>query len=413
MRGERRQFNVKYIGIFVLVCAAALATAAQQEPQKLTLAQAVDMANRQNLDLIAARAQRAVAAAGVKIAGQRPNPTANATVLRDDPHEGWWFDIPLELGSKRGRRIDLARAQGVLTDDDVAALERLTRQNVRDAFFGLALARSVTAQKSDAVKLAQRLHDIAQQRYQASDVPQLQVLQAELVVSQAQADYQVAQQDEKVALSGLNALLDEPPGTNWDLVTPLEDLPTEPGLSNLLMRAATSNATLQRIAQQEKIERSQRALYRADRIPNLTLSLGMDYNSPHNFRYGPRSQASIDVPIFMHYQGEIAQSDAALVALQDQYAAVQRSVDGSVESAFLQLDSREEQARLYGKSLVPAAQNLESLAEESYRAGQADILAVLSAQQNVQQVRQQYLQSLYAVHQAFAQLEATVGVPLD
>ena len=404
---------MKYIGILMLVCVTALATAAQQTPQKLTLAQALDMANRQNLDLIAARAQRAVAAAGVKIAGQRPNPIGNFTALRDDPHEGWWFDIPLELGSKRRRRIDLARAQGVLTDDDVAALARLTRQNVRDAFFALALARGVTAQKNDAVKLAQRLHDIAQQRYQTGDVPQLQVLQAELVVSQAQADYQVAQQDERVALSGLNALLNEPPGTNWDLVTPLEDLPAEPGLSNLLTRAATSNATLQRIAQQEKIERSQRALYRADRIPNLTLSLEMDFNSPHNFRYGPRSQASMDVPIFMHYQGEIAQSNATLVALEDQYAAMRRSVDGSVESALLQLDSREEQARLYGKSLVPAAQNLESLAEESYRAGQADILAVLSAQQNVQQVRQQYLQSLYAVHQAFAQLEATVGVPLD
>jgi len=115
----------------------------------------------------------------------------------------------------------------------------------------------------------------------------------------------------------------------------------------------------------------------------------------------------------MRYQGEIAQSSATLTALQDQDAATRRAVDGRVESAFLQLDSREEQARLYGKSLVPAAQKLESLAEDSYRAGQADILAVLSAQQNVQQVKQKYLQSLYAVHQAFASLEETVGVPLD
>ena len=409
------KFTVKHIGILALICAAAMAAPAQQPPppQKLTLAQALDMAMRQNLDLIAARAERAVSAAGVKIAGQRLNPTANFTALRDDPHEGWWFDIPLELGPKRKRRIQLARAQGVLTDDNVAALERLTRQSVRDAFFGLALARDVTAEKNDAVTLAQRLHDIAEQRYKAGDVPQLEVFQADLVASQAQADYQVAQQDEKVALSVLNALLNEPPATNWDLVTPLEELPAEPSLNDLLTRAANSNYDLQKIEQQEKIEESQRALYEADRIPNLTVSLGMDYNSPHNFRYGPRSQISMEVPLFMRYQGEIAQSSATLTALEDQAAATRRAVDGSVESAFLQLDSREEQARLYGKSLVPAAQKLESLAEDSYRAGQADILAVLSAQQNVQQVKQKYLQSLYAVHQAFAQLEATVGVPLD
>lgn len=404
---------MKHIGILALICAAAMATAAQQPPQKLTLAQTLDMANRQNLDLIAARAQRAVAAANVKIAGQRLNPTANVTSLRDDPHQGVFFDLPFELGSKRQRRIELARAQGVLTDDDVAALERQTRQSVRDAFFGLALARSVTAQKSDAVKLAQRLHDIAQQRYKSGDVPQLEVFQADLVASQAQADYQVAQQDEKVALSVLNALLNEPPATDWDLVTPLEELPAEPALNDLLTRAGNSNYDLRRITQQEKIEQSQRALYEADRIPNLNLQLGMDFNSPHNFRYGYRSQVSMELPIFMRYQGEIAQSSATLVALEDQAAATRRAVDGRVESAFLQLDSREEQARLYGKSLVPAAEKLETLAEESYRAGQADILAVLSAQQNVRQVKQQYLQSLYAVHQAFAQLEATVGVPLD
>lgn len=404
---------MKYIGILVLVCATALATAAQQQPQKLTLAQALEMANRQNLDLIAARAQRAVAAAGVKIAGQRPNPTGNFTALRDDPHEGWWFDIPLELGSKRGRRIDLARAQGVLTDDDVAALERLTRQNVRDAFFGLALARGVTTAKNDAVNLAKRLRDIAQQRYETGDVPQLEVFQADLVLSQAQADYQVAQQDEKVALSVLDALLNEPPATNWDLITPLEELPAEPALNDLLTRAANSNYDLQRITQQEKIEQSQRALYQAERIPNLTVSLGMDYNSPHNFRYGPRSQVSMEVPIFTRYQGEIAQSDASLVALEDQATATRRAVEGHVESAFLQLDSREAQARLYKDSLMPAADKLEGMAEESYKAGKANILSVLDAQKNVQAVREQYLQSLLAVQQAFAQLEATVGTPLD
>lgn len=404
---------MKYIGILLLVCATALATAAQQQPQKLTLAQALEMADRQNLDLIAARAQRAVAAAGAKIAGQRPNPTGNFTALRDDPHEGWWFDIPLELGSKRGRRINLARAQGVLTDDDVAAIERLTRQNVRDAFFALALARGVTGAKNDAVNLAKRLRDIAQQRYETGDVPQLELFQADLVLSQAQADYQVAQQQEKVALSDFNLLLNEPANTDWDLVTALDGLPSEPSLSDLLARASKSNADLAKISQQEKIEQSQRALYQAERIPNLTVSLGMDYNSPHNFRYGARSQLSMELPIFMRYQGEIAQSDASLVALEDQATATRRAVEGHVESAFLQLDSREAQARLYKDSLMPAADKLEGMAEESYKAGKANILSVLDAQKNVQAVREQYLQSLLAVQQAFAQLEATVGTPLD
>lgn len=371
------------------------------------------MAERQNLDLIAARAQRAVTAAGVRIAKERPNPTGNVTVLRDDPHEGWWFDVPVELGAKRQRRIELAQAQGALTDDDVSALERLTRQSVRNAFFALALARSTSAEKNDALKLARRLHDIADARFHAGDVPQLEVFQADLVVSQAQADSEVAEQDEQVALSDLNTLLNEPRSTNWDLLTPLDILPGELVLDDLLARAANSNADLQKISQQERIEQSQRALLQAQRIPNLTLSLGMDYNSPHNFRYGPRSQASMEVPVFSRYQGEIAESSASLVALDDQAQATRRAIEGHVESGYLDLQAREQQAQLYKQSLVPAADKLEELAEESYRAGKANILSVLDAQKNVQAIKQEYLLSLFAVHQAFAQLEQTVGAPLD
>lgn len=396
-----------------LICAVPFTIRAQQPPQKLALAQALDMAEKQNLDLIAARAQRAVAAANVRIAGQRPNPTANFTALRDEPHEGLFFDLPLEIGGKRGRRIDLARQQGTLTDDDIAALERQTRQNTRNAFFSLALARSVTQQKADALKLAQRLQDIAESRFEAGEVPELEVEQAKMDAAQAQADFQVAQQEEKIALSAFDALLNEPSGTDWELVTPLENLPAEPPLSDLTSRAANSNPELERITQQEKIEQSQRALLRAQRIPNLGVEFGVDFNAPKDFRYGPRGQLSLELPIFMRYQGEIAESSATLIALEDQAAATRRAVDGRVEQAYYELDAREAQAKLYKESLVPAASKLESMAEESYQAGKSNILYVLDAQKNVQQVQQAYLQSLFTVQQAFAQLEETVGVPLD
>ncbi|HEV2299604.1 MAG TPA: TolC family protein [Candidatus Acidoferrales bacterium] len=386
---------------------------AQQPPQKLALAQALDMAARQNLDLIAARAQRAVAAAGVRIAGQRPNPAANFTALRDDPHEGLFLDLPLEIGPKRGRRIDLARQQSALTDDDIAALERLTRQSARDAFFALALARSTTQQKSGVLKLAQQLQSIAESRFEAGDVPQLEVEQANLGVAQAQADFQMAQQEEKVALSALDALLNEPPGTDWELVTPLETMPAEGQLSDLLTRAGNANYELQKIAQQERVEQSQRALLRAQRIPNLNLQFGVDLNSPRNFRYGPRGQINMEMPIFSRNQGEIAESSATLIALEDQAAATRRAVDGRVEQAFYELDAREAQAKLYKETLVPSATRLEGMAEESYKAGKANILYVLDAQKNVQQVQQAYLQSLFTLQQAFAQLEETVGAPLD
>jgi outer membrane protein TolC len=53
------------------------------------------------------------------------------------------------------------------------------------------------------------------------------------------------------------------------------------------------------------------------------------------------------------------------------------------------------------------------MAEESYRAGKANIMTVLGAQRDVLQAERDYLDSLLAVQSAFSQLEEAVGAPLD
>jgi len=74
------------------------------------------------------------------------------------------------------------------------------------------------AQQRDIAALAHRLHDIAQARFDTGDIPQLEVLQAELEMSRADADVEVAQQEQRVAGSKLSAMLNEPADTDWEPV---------------------------------------------------------------------------------------------------------------------------------------------------------------------------------------------------
>ena len=401
--------------------ALALPAYPQQPSQRLTLPEALDLAEKQNLDLLAARARRAVAQAGVRIAGERPNPVASATVSRDAPHEGALIDQPVEIGPKRGRRIEAARQQGVLTETDIAATEKQVRHRVRDAYFGLAHARGATAQQTDALKLAQRLRDIAQARFQAGDVAQLEVTQADLEVARAQAELQVTQQEEKVALSDLNSVLNEPVQTDWDLGDALSAPIAAPALSDLQMRAASSNSEIARITQEQKAEQINTALLKAERIPDLGLQFGADFNNPgppdqiHTGGYiiGARGGLSMELPIFSHNQGEIAESLASERVIEDELAAARRNLDATVSSAYFDLRARQTQAQVYHDTILPSSRRLEDMAEESYRSGKANILTVLSAQQDVQQVQREYLDSLLALQSAFSQLEEAVGAPLD
>ena len=327
---------MKALPSFLLILTVTAAPTGAQESQggaRLTLQAALDLADQQNLDLAAARQRRLVSRAGVQIAKQRPNPTFSFTALRDSPHEGWFFDQPLELGGKRGHRIDVAQQEGGVTDVEISTVARQVRRSTREAFYRLAFARAESERLERVVKLAERLKQIAQQRFEAGAVPQLEVVQAGVEESRAQADLEVARQEEKVALSQFNALLNEPTATDWQLAGRLEDPPPAWSVEELVQRAYAANAELQHLAQEQKVEESRRGLLKAERIPNLDLEYGLDFNAPHDFRVGPRSQLSLTLPIFSRNQGEIAQSLANQRVLEAETTARKRAVAAIVEEA--------------------------------------------------------------------------------
>jgi len=402
--GKRRKLPEVLFAILV-----GVGTACPQQPTRLAIQEALDLADKQNLDLAAARRQRAVALAGIQIAKERPNPTANFTALRDEPHEGLFFDQPVEIGGQRGRRIDVARQAGAQTEVEIDALSRHVRRSTRQAYYAAAYARAESERLARVVELAGRLDKIAKDRFSAGDVAQLEVTQTGLELSRAEADLEVAKQREIVSLSELNALLNEPATKSWDLSGTLEDDTSTVRLEELLSRAYQSNPDLQHLGGEKKIEASRRSLLKAERVPDLVLDAGMDFNSPHDFRYGPRSQVSIGLPLFSRNQGEIAQSLANQRLLDAETTATERSVSAQVEAAFYDLEAQRTQVRLYHDRLLPVAHQLESMAEESYRAGKTSILTAIQAQQDVQSVESSYLQSLEQLQDLYAALEETVG----
>jgi cobalt-zinc-cadmium efflux system outer membrane protein len=391
----------------------AQSTQTSGTPRRLTLQEALAMAERQNLDLIAERLQRAVSLAGVTIAGQRPNPSVIGAASRDTPHESLLFDLPLELGGKRSTRIAEAKQEVALTDVEIATRSREIRHQVRDAFFTAAQAKADADQQAQLATLSQQLRGIASDRFNAGDVPQLEVMQADLEFSRADADRQVALQEMKVAFAKLNALLNVAASTEWDLVSPLETLPQAVTLPDVTSRALDSNYDLLHLAQELKVEQSKEKMYRAQRFPEVTVEAGLDFNSPPDFQVGPRGQLTVGLPIFDRQQGQLAQSSATQRFIEAEIAAKRRQVSGDVESAFAELSAKLTEVNLYRTTVIPAGRKLESLTEESYRAGKTNILSVIEAQRTVRQNERDYLQSLLELQKAFAELEETVGVPLD
>src|SRR5207247_4820561 len=88
-----------------------------------------------------------------------------------------------------------------------------------------------------------------------------------------------SRQQELVALSQLNSLMNERAETEWELATPIEEPPGAFTMDELIARAQQSNAELQRLAQELRVEEAHRLLLQAERFPKVTAEAGTDLNA--------------------------------------------------------------------------------------------------------------------------------------
>src|SRR5882724_7899050 len=130
----------------VLMCLSASVRLQTPQPTPsttgLTFEQIYELAARDNLLVNAVRRRRAVAEAQLLIAGLRPNPDFISSYTRSEPRLQYSVSQLVELGGKRGRRIDVAKNELRLTELDVDAALRTLRHEVRAGYFNLALARN-------------------------------------------------------------------------------------------------------------------------------------------------------------------------------------------------------------------------------------------------------------------------------
>jgi outer membrane protein, heavy metal efflux system len=395
------------------VCCLVLSGICAAQTSTFDLKTALQMAELNNLELRAIRQQRAISLAGLTTARQLPNPTVAFSAARDSPHEGLTVDLPIELGGKRGKRVAVAREEQRAAELEINILSRQVRRRTREAFYRALSSRAQTEQAKSALDLATRLKEIVQQRFDAGDVAQLEVIQTEVELARSSADYELIAAAERSADVQLAALL----GHRLDQqVAPqgrVDELPNPQSLPAVTELAMKQNSELQRATQELQIEERRLALAKSQRIPNLNLQVGSDFNSPPDFQVGPKGQIGVTLPLFYHGQGEVALSTARMELLRLTLQFQQINAWALVAAAYFDFEAKARQAQRYQQIIVPQSVRLAQMAEESYREGKSNLLTLIDAQRKLNDVRKAYLDSLFAVQSSFAALEEVVGTPLD
>jgi outer membrane protein, heavy metal efflux system len=402
-------------------------------PTPTSFQQALEAAVSSNPSLAATRARLGISQAEVRAAAFHPNPSFLTSYTPAEDLYRIGVQQTIQLGFKREFRISAARAQlaVVRAEIEVAVLD--LRAQLRRAFTALYVAQQRASLLREVYETTQRLLEVAQVRERAGDIPQFEVLQAEVVSLNAQNDYQLALYQVIESRASFNAVL----GRNaWEAVeVGLPDL--LPKLPVALTPVSTSSPTVlqasvsvtdanltalveQALRIRPEIEQNKASVLAAERqarsaraniFPNATISYGRDinYKEKETFMF---FAANVEIPLWYQQQGEIQGAIARRAQFLRERTALQNRIRSEVTAAYAEFVGQRRRLDLYESALLPQSATLVEKARRAFEAGKSPILVPIQAQQAYVNTRQGYLQALSDYQDAITSLERAVGTVL-
>jgi cobalt-zinc-cadmium efflux system outer membrane protein len=409
-----------FAGLLFIAAAAAAngsgdqpsqAQALEEPGDRLTLAQAFALAAAANRSLAAARLARPVAGANVAVAGERPNPDLLLEDLRETPHQSATLSLPIETAGKRRLRVAAAEADAASGEADLAQTAATVRNRVRRAFYTQLAAERRLAENQSTLELARRAAAAAQQRFAAGAAPRLEALQGELTVAQAGNDLEGSRGQVAAARSDLDTLLGRPP---QQALTVEGDLAAGavPEAPTALAAALASSTALALLDRRIAAQAARVALARANQVPNPTVQGALTHGAAPEFDWGWRAALGFTLPIFTRHRPEVEVEEATLAQLKAEREAEAARVAGEVTAGVAQAAAARGQLDRFRDDVLPRAAAVEDLAEESYRAGETGLVALLQALQSTRDLRLRAIQAGLDYQLALADLEQSLGAPL-
>lgn len=410
------------IGIASGLAAAAQEPSAFSSPHRplpsiLTPDEAVSRALERAPSAAAAAARLRAAESNVAQAGVWPNPEFALEIENfqgtgsyrgiDSVEATYGLSQKIELGGKRGSRVDVAQAARTAAGYDLSAAQLNLIREVWRAFTEAVVAEAQVGLAEKRIDLAREVERSVRARVDAGREPLVQQNRAEIALRQAELALERARRETSVARQVLTSLTGIEAGarleSSWfdrtDLPAPFPDALPE-GAVSLLRR----EADVLRSRAELELERSQA-------VPDLTLSAGV-----RQFRETDDSAflvgISIPIPVFDRNRGAIERAGAEVVAAEAELAAERLELFTGISSARAKLTTARDNAAALRETILPKAEQAFSFAQKGYRQGKFSYLDVLDAQRTLFEARRELIEVLQSFHDARADLGRLTGMPL-
>ena len=328
------------------------------------------------------------------------------------------FDLsqPLYTG---GRLANAYAAQAATEESSRLEVDRarqsLTLQ-VYEAFYAALMNDQGIRVSEEGVTIAQKHLELAKARFEAGSAARLDVLRAEVELSNAKTRLIRARSAADVSYQTLRTVLSLPQGEPLQLAGSLDDIPSLPPAA-VLENALTSRADIRSLGQQREAAQRLVSLANAELKPMLALSGNVQYQedglsslmrgSNQSYQFG----LNLAVPLF-NAPTVAAKRGAATARVKQAEHAANAALDNArleVASASRELDAAREIVSTEQKAVEMAREGL-SIAEVSYENGVITSTELNDARLSLLETEWELMQAKYGQIVAAARTRFAAGV---
>jgi outer membrane protein, heavy metal efflux system len=410
------------VRIVAITCCLAVLGApgrapAQSPLARPTLEEAVSLATTANPNVRAKEFEVQAVGANEITAALRPNPTSNFLAEQfgggSASQTQYTFNVgqPIELGGKRQRRVDSAKAATKVTGYELADLRRQLVFQVKKSFSDILVARDALALAEQNLSALDELGRVHRFRAEKGDISGLELLRIEVerfAFERDTADARQALGAAKIALR--TAIGHERLAEQFEVVGELTVPEVGKSKSDLYRMALDARPDLRAAEAAREKSRADINLAKANAWWDVTPQIEYQRIGPDNtIGFG----FSLPIKLFDRNQGETARTQAEAKRAEASREALLSQALAEVDTALAVVTAERAKVTLLRDTYLPKIKQARETVEFAYRRGGVTLLDFLDAQRTYREKSLDYLRSLGNYHTAVYQLEAAVGGPLE
>ncbi len=308
-------------------------------------------------------------------------------------------------------KIALVESQMVASEYKQKELD-LTNE-LKNAYYDLFMNYKEIELRSFSLEFLEGIAKIAQAKYSVGSLSQEEVLKIHLEVGQLNTDIMNLKQETLAKQTRINTLLNRDPESKLGVPVTTEEIMEIPDIKSLYQGMLLNQPELIIFAYAIEKNKHAKSLAKRSFFPDLMAQIVQ--RGIASGTLGPWDlMLSFSVPLWFwtKQRYEIKEAIANLEEAESAYKGMQNKAYSRLKDLLAKIEISKNQITLYKDNLIPIIENTINSSLAGFRAGKAEMMALLDNQRMLIEIRMKYYKALVDYHMNSNDLEWQVGVNL-